>query len=203
MIDGGGNNIVHHAHDTGNGFNYTGRAQAMAGHGFGGTDICFIGMFAKNIHDGFYFRNISKRCGSSMCIDIIDICSRDIRWHRAGSIHYILGTPAFRMRRSDMMCIPGGSGTGYFTINPGTPGFGMFQFFQNQRSGTFSHYKSITSLIVRTAGSFRTVISFTQCFHGIKSANTGFTDHTFGSTGQNDIRLTQPDQVKRFHHGIG
>ena len=55
MIDGGRNNIMHHAHDAGNGFYHTGSAQAMAGHGFGGTDIDFESMFAKYIHDGLYF----------------------------------------------------------------------------------------------------------------------------------------------------
>src|SRR5664279_2581013 len=55
MIDGGWYDILHYTHDTGYGFYHAGRAQAMTGHGFGGTYICSECMISKNIHNGFDF----------------------------------------------------------------------------------------------------------------------------------------------------
>ena len=82
-----------------------------------------------------------------------------------------------------MISIGRSAAAGNFTINFCTPGFCMFQFFQHQYTGSFTHYKSIPVFIIRAAGCFRIIISFTHCFHGIKTAYTGFADHRFTATG--------------------
>ena len=46
-INGRRNNVISDGQDRSNGFNSTGSTQQMTGHGFGGTDVQFIGMFSK------------------------------------------------------------------------------------------------------------------------------------------------------------
>ena len=49
--------------------------------------------------------------------------------------------------------------TSQFCIYLCATAFGMFQFFQNQYSGTFTKYKTIPGCIPRTAGSSRIIIA--------------------------------------------
>src|SRR5450755_597239 len=101
-----------------------------------------------------------------MCIDIVDVCCRKPCIAKR-SIHYVLCTSAFRMWCRNMMRIPGRTATRDLTIYSCTPGSGVLHFFKDQCSCPFTHHKPVTALIIGTAGGLGTLISFTQCFHGI------------------------------------
>src|SRR5947209_6240709 len=107
------------------------------------------------------------------------------------------------MRSSDMMGIGSSSAATNLTINLRTSFNSMFQFFKHQYTSSFTHYKSITVFVVRTRCSFWIFIPFTQSFHGVESAHTGFAHDAFGSTRNNQVSLTKSYQIECFHHGVG
>src|SRR5664279_2405972 len=190
MIDGRGYDIIHYTHDAGNGFYYTGSTEAVTGHRFGGTDIRSKCIFSKYIHNGFHFRYISEWSGCSMRVDIIYIGSCQTRVPQGG-VHNILCTSSFRMWRRDMVSVACSASASYLTINSGTSPLCMFKFFKNQGSCSLSDHKSIPALVIRTTGSFRTVISFTERLHGIKTTHAGFCNDAFRATGQDDVGHTK------------
>src|SRR5687767_4416883 len=79
----------------------------------------------------------------------------------------------------------------------------MLQFFHYQYAGTFTHYKTITFFIVRTARCFGIVVTFTQGFHGIETTYAGFADNTFSATGDDNVCFAKPNEVKRIHNSVG
>src|SRR5690606_2552463 len=107
------------------------------------------------------------------------------------------------MGRCNVVSICSGTGTCQFAVNFGSPCKGMIQVFKNQCSGTFTNNKTVSVFIVRPAGSFGIVVSFTQRFHGIESAYSGLRDNAFRSPCKNNIGFSQPDQVVGLHNTVG
>lgn len=101
-------------------------------------------MFSEQSLNGLNFRNIAYRCRSTVNIDVVNI----FRFHACifQSIHHNQsGSQTFRMRSSDMMCVSRSSHASQFCIDFSTAGFCMFQFFQNQTSGSFTHDETVTA----------------------------------------------------------
>ena len=59
--------------------------------------------------------------------------------------------------------------TGKFAINVSAPFTGVFQFFENDDTGTFTHDKSVAVFIERTGCVLRVVVTRAQGFHSGKA----------------------------------
>lgn len=72
--------------------------------------------------------------------------------------------------------------SGYFCVYLGTTCFCVFELFQNQTSGTFSHYESVTALAERTAGSLWVIVTGRQCVHCVETTYSAREDSSFGTS---------------------
>src|SRR5690606_16608370 len=50
-----------------------GGSKEMAGHRFCCADVQFVGVFAEESQNGFYLSDVTKRCGSAVHIDIVNV----------------------------------------------------------------------------------------------------------------------------------
>src|SRR5574344_946406 len=101
-----------------------------------------------------------------------------------------------------MVCVGTFALTYHLSIYLSTTSFGMFQFFQNQTTGTFTHDKSVATGGGRAGSGVRIVISGKPCGHGIKAAHTATADSRLRSTAYNDIRFTQADQIESISNSV-
>ena len=79
----------------------------------------------------------------------------------------------------------------------------MFQFFENQTAGTFAHHESVTACAERTAGTLRVIVAGREGMHGIETTHAAREDGSFGTTGNDDVRLAQTDQVEGVSQCVG
>ena len=90
-------NVIFYRQYASNSFYTSGCTQQVSSHRLGRTDVQFVSMFAKQILDGFYFRNVAYRSRSSVYVDIVDI----FRFHSSifqSALHNQFRTQTFRMR---------------------------------------------------------------------------------------------------------
>ena len=78
--------------------------------------------------------------------------------------------------------------TYYFTVNLSSSCFSMFQFFQNEYSGSVSHDKTISVFIKRFTGIFW-IFRRRKCCQVRKSSHTDLTDRRLSTAGNTSIQI--------------
>ncbi len=78
----------------------------------------------------------------------------------------------------------------------GSTGFCVFIFLKNKNCTAFSHDKTFTLFVERTAGLCRIIcIRMRQCLQNFKTRNRITINRTFSTTAQTDIYTTAADQI--------
>src|SRR5882724_15231 len=74
----------------------------------------------------------------------------------------------------------------------------MFKFFDNKRSATLAHYKSISQQIERSACQSGIARPSAHGFDDVERADGNGRERRFGAAGDNHIRKVVPDITQRF-----
>ena len=128
-------------HDGSNAANGRRCANGVTNHRFRGTDGKFFCMIAKQFLDGFGFDDITKRCGSCMRVDVVNLFGLDSRILKGG-LHS--GYLSIDVRRHQVGCVTGTTVAFQIGINLGAPLLRGFFLLQNQHCCTLTHYETVT-----------------------------------------------------------
>ena len=79
----------------------------------------------------------------------------------------------------------------------------MFQFFQNQTSGTFTHNETVATCAEWAGCVLWVIIPRRKSFHGIKTTYAGWPYSRFRTTAENHICLAQTDKVECVSQSVG
>jgi hypothetical protein len=94
------------------------------------------------------------------------------------------------------------SGSDHFCVDFRSPLLGRSQTFNDQRTGSFAHHKSVPLHVKRTGRMLVIFIICRQCLGRVESAHTAFINRRFRTAAHDDVGFAQPDVVGRIDEGI-
>ena len=133
-------------HGAGNGFDSAGSAEEMAGHGFRRADEHVFGMVAEDAGNGLRFVEVVEVRRRTVSIDVIDVFRLEAGIFD-GQSHAFGLLDAFRSRSRDVISVGIAAITADFTVNVSAAFLSMFQFFQEDDAGAFTHDETIAVFI--------------------------------------------------------
>ena len=107
--------------------------------------------------------------------------------------HAARRTATIFRRRSHMVRITTHAKPDQLSIDGRAARLGVLQLFQHQGTGAIGQYETIASLIPRTTGPSRIIVTRGQCAGSRKAADAETTGGHFRATGQHHIGLTVGD----------
>ena len=93
--------------------------------------------------------------------------------------------------------------TSHFSVNFSSTCFGVFQFFQNQTSGTLAHNETVATCAEWARSMFRVVIPGRKGFHGIKTTYASRPYSCFRAAAEDHVSLAQTDKVECVSQSVG
>ena len=168
------------------GFHTAGTAEQVAGHGFGGIDHQFFGVFAEGKFQRSGFVGIAQWGRRAVRIHIINVARIETGIFQ-GAGH---GQGwAFGIGRGNVVRIGAHTETGQFGVDFRAAFFGVFVFFQHQHTSTFAHHETVAVFIPRAGSSGGVVIAGRQRLHGGKTTHAKHTHRAFGTAGHHHVGI--------------
>ena len=180
-------------------FHAAGRAEQVAGHGFGGVNDDFARMIAQSAFNGFGFVGIAQRSRCTVCVDVINV------FRIQAGIFQGAGNGqcrAFFVRRGNVVSIGAHTEADDFGVNFRTAFFRVFQFFQHQHASAFADNETVTAFVPRTGSGSRVVVAGGKCLHGGKTADAQSADRAFCATGNHNVCVAVFNQSCRVADGV-
>ena len=88
-------------------------------------------------------------------------------------------------------------------IDLGATRLGVFQLFEDKTSGTFGHDESVAAGAERPACLFGLIVASGERLHGVEASHAAHADGALGSTGHDDIGLSQANLVEGISQSVG
>ena len=173
--------------------------QQMAGHGLGGVDHGLLGMVTQRSLDGVGFVQVTNRGGRAVGVEVVDLVGVDARVFH-GHPH---GTGrAVHAGCCHMVRVARHAKTHDFSVDLGAAGLGVFVFFNNQHTGTFTQHKTVAVFVPGAGCGGGVVVA------GGQRAGRGKTGHTqrrhggFGTAGHHHVAVAVFDHAGRLTDGM-
>src|SRR5260370_41208476 len=88
------------------------------------------------------------------------------------------------------------------TINAGAACFGMFEIFQDNHSGAFTHNKTVAIFFERAGGVLGVLVARAHGFHRAESANANRNNSGFSPAGEHDFGIAHLDGAPGFTNRV-
>ena len=79
----------------------------------------------------------------------------------------------------------------------------MFEFFEHEDTGTFTHHETVAALAEGTAGALGVVVAGREGVHGIEATESAGRYGSFCTTGDDGVRLAEANEVESVSDGVG
>ncbi len=183
------------------GFHCAGCAKHMAGHGFGGGNGSFGGGFSERFFDSDGFVPFINRRGGAVRVDVVHFLGGDACFLH-GENHGFCGGFSVGGGAGDVIGVAGSAVTGNFRINLCAARFGVFEFFQNEDSGTLCHNKAVPFLVKGDRGAVR-IFRTGKSAHIVEAGHGKARHGGFCAARNTGVQITVFNLAEGFAHCMG
>src|SRR5271170_6853831 len=201
VIYGGRHDLVAKSQHADAGFEASGAAEQMTGHGFRRADGYFFGARAEDAFERFGFDGVADGRGSAVRIHVADVIGRNARVFQRGHRDAIAAV-AVLGGLGDVISVARHSVADNFRQNFRATALRVFQSFQNHHAGTLADNEAVAISIEGAAGVLGIVIARGESAHGGESANAHGGDGGFGAASDHHIGSTALNNFEGVTDGV-
>ena len=153
-------------------------------------------MLAEHALNSLHLRHIAERRTRTVRIDEINLLGLQIGILQRQA-HHALCTLTFRIRCGHVIGVRGHSFADNLRVDLCATGFGVLVVLQNEASSTFAQHKAVAALGERTTGGSGILVVGREGVQRVEAADTRIGHIRVRTAGQQHIRMTQTNLVKR------
>ncbi len=101
-----------------------------------------MGLFAEHFYNGFDFGDVAYWGRCAVHVDVVDVFGLHACVFE-GVAHREDGAEAFGVGCGEVICVSAHASAGYFGVDLGAAGFGVFEFFEDEHYRAFAHDEAV------------------------------------------------------------